>query len=234
MLTVARLPKILRSTTASITMGITISPFGVSSTAGSVRKDVTSVQGEIGLSAHASNPTKTRVNVASFCRCDCCTRAAIELLSLESISIVKESHKFASKAIGAASSSLGDKEIGRARFRAADSSSEEFLDEVSPCFSTSDGITVQTSSAATLGEINRGRTSDESLRGSWPLSPLRVRALDMREAKLPTMRSAFCAAELFIFKSLPCCGFSCEFLFTVSSMYATMVFLRFYVLFFPH
>lgn len=167
MLTVTRLPKILRSTTDSITMGITISPLGVSSTAGSVRKEVTSVEAEMGLWAHARRPTNTRVRVASFCRCDCCTRAWIELLSLESMSIVRESQKFANSAIGAASSSFGDRAIGRARLRAADSSSDEpFERDVSPCLRTNDGMTVQTSSVATLGEINLGSTSDESLRGS--------------------------------------------------------------------
>lgn len=65
--TLTRFPKILRSTIASMTMGITISPLGVSSQAASVRKEVTTADGAIGLSAHANRPTRTRVKVASFC-----------------------------------------------------------------------------------------------------------------------------------------------------------------------
>lgn len=59
-------------------------------------------------------------------------------------------------------------------------------------------MTMHTLSEPTVGDMNLGRTSDEFFRGLAPFSLDRLKALDMREAKLPTMRSTFDAAELAI------------------------------------
>ncbi len=112
---------------------------------------------------------------------------------------MNESHRFASNAVGAHAISFEDSFRGRARLRAADSSSEEPLDEViEACLSRREGTTTQTSAEATLGEMNRGRTPEESFRSSSPAPPSIANALDMRETKLPMILSALFAAELVI------------------------------------
>mmetsp|Transcript_32463 Transcript_32463/g.74600 ORF Transcript_32463/g.74600 Transcript_32463/m.74600 type:complete len:205 (-) Transcript_32463:185-799(-) len=188
-LRVLRVPKILVSTMASATRGITRSPEAVTSELGMTLKDVTTVVGEIGLWEQASNPTNTLVSVGSACLCDWRTKAAVDDRSRESIRRESDSHRLPSKAIGAASNTSRESDMGRAKFKAATSSIEPPL-LVSPCFNNSVG-SIQHTSSITVGEIKRGSVSEESFRGSIPPpSPSKVRALDMSEAKPPTIRSA--------------------------------------------